>query len=188
MLSLTRGRALFALALTLAAVMALAPVLTASADTGAAAAGKKKSCKNGKKGKAKSSAAKGCKKAKGKAKPKAKKPSAVAPKPGTRLTGTNTLVSVGLQYPGEIVIAGVTIHSIPATCSDGTTKTVVGSGIAPLKGMSFSGTKDFSSYSVTISGTFSSATQVSGTLSMTPLIYPNGVTCTVAPQQFTAGK
>ena len=182
MLSLTRGRALVALALSLALVLAATPVLTAAADTGASTAAKKP-CKKGK-GKAKGSAGKGCKKGKA----KAKKPASGAPKPGTRLTGPNTLVAIGLQYPGPIPIVSVTIRNIAATCSDGTTKPVVGSAYVPIKAASFSGTQEHQGYSVTISGTFTGDTKVSGTLSMTPIPFPNGVTCTVAPQQYTASK
>jgi hypothetical protein len=182
MFSLTRGRALATLVLALATVMAVTPVLTASADTGAAAAAKKP-CKK-KKGKAKGSAAKGCKKGKA----KAKKPSSGAPKPGTRLTGPNTLVVIALQYPGPIPIVSVTIRSVPATCSDGTTKPIIASAYVPIKSASFSGSQEREGYTVTISGTFTGETKVTGTLSMTPIPGPNGVTCTIAPQQFTLSK
>lgn len=178
MLSLTRGRALAALVLALAASLAVTPVLSAGADTGAAAA--KKPCKKGK-GKSKG---KGCKKGKA----KAKKPASKAPKPGTRLTGPNTLVAVGLQYPGPVPIVSVTLRNVTATCSDGSTKPVIASAYVPIKAASFSGSQEREGYTVTISGTFTGETKVSGKLSMTPIPGPNGVTCTIADQQFTASK
>lgn len=170
---LTRGRALGALVLALAALLAVTPVLATASDPGAIFA-KKKKCKKGSK-------KKGCK--------KKKKAASGLPKPGTFLTSKNVRVNVGLQYPGKILIVSVSAFNLTANCSDGSTRVVGGAVTTPLKSKSFKGRKTYPEGNFAeASGTFDTPTKVSGTVKIGNVVTPDQGTCETPDVKFTAVK
>lgn len=169
MLSLTRGCALAALVMAVAALLAVTPMLATASDPGAVAA--KKKCKK-----------KSCKK-------KAKKKAGTAPKAGTFLTSKNVRVSIALRYPQKDLVVNVMIASLTATCSEGGTHVLGGGVSAPLKGSSFSGRTTYPSGNFAeAKGSFSSPTKASGTVRIGNVPIAGKGICETATVPFTVTK
>ncbi len=174
MLSLTRGRAVAALVLSLAALLAVTPALTAVAQPDTAVAAKKK-CKKGSK-------KKGCKKAK-------KKAASKLPGPGTFLTSKNVRVSVSLRYPQKDLVVQVQIIGLTANCSEGGTHVVGGGVRIPMKGAHFSGRTDYPAGNFAkADGTFASATKATGTVQVGNVVVEGKGVCDTGEVSFTATK